>query len=194
MTTNQIAFLRRQQNLTQMRLAEMVGMQKSTLNRIENGKTVKFDKYRDKLAKALKCSPEDLDGDDDSPTFFPITGIVRHKTFIQKIDHKNAAKGPVIEGLPESTEIVQIKTADLFGYHRRDDMLYFDSKPQPSEKKFLDRECIVHLDSVSRGEWLLAWVSKANSRGRYHLHMPHAQMLLDQKIRAVHPILRIRKS
>jgi transcriptional regulator with XRE-family HTH domain len=46
MTTNNIAYLRRRRNITQKRLADMIGIPASTLNRIETGETEGFEKYR----------------------------------------------------------------------------------------------------------------------------------------------------
>ena len=84
MTTNNIAYLRRRRNITQKRLADMIGIPASTLNRIETGETEGFEKYRTLLAKALGCKPEALDAPELELPSTPITGFVKYKTFIKE--------------------------------------------------------------------------------------------------------------
>lgn len=172
----------------------MIGIKSATLNRIESGETKGFEKYRAKLAKALNCSPEELDGDDiDLPTI-PVTMIIRHKTFVQHLPEKEIEQIEQIPGLPETAEALKIKTHELTNYHRRNDALFFDSVPTKKEDQFLDRECIVHIDEVHRGEWLLAWVSKSRTKGHYHLHIHNAPVMTDVKILAAHPIIYIKRA
>lgn len=194
MTKNNIAFLRRGQNLTQKRLAEIIGMPAPTLNRIETGETQGFEKYRAKLAKALRCKPEDLDDVEEELAMIPVTGIIRHKTFIQKIEPSKAERVELIPGLPADSEAIKIMTKELPHYHRRNDLLFISSKPQTNEKQYLERECVVHLADKSRGDWLLAWVSKASTKGFYHLHVYNGPMITDVKIKAVYPVLFVKRT
>lgn len=171
----------------------MTGIPLSTLSRIESGETEKFDKYRDILAKALKCSPEDIDGDTDSLPTVPVVGHIKYKTFVKDADPKKYAEVERLSGLPETAQAVEIITTDLVGYHGIYDLLYFDSIPQENERLFLDKECIVHLDTKKRGERLLAWVTKGSKSKHYHLYIHGAAIMTDVKIHAAFPVLNIKR-
>src|SRR5262249_12504723 len=118
---------------------------------------------------------------------------IRHKTFIQKLPSTKPKKVPAIPGLPDTTEVIEIMTSDLPQYHRRRELLYYDSVAEKNENHFLDEECVVELEEAARGKLLLAWITKANARGRYHLHIPNSPMMTDVKIKSAHPILATRK-
>ncbi len=194
MSTNNIAYLRRRRNFTQKRLADMIGIPASTLNRIESGETEGFEKYRAKLTKALGCKPEELDAPDFQLPSTLVTGFIKYKTFIKDIERNDAEHVEAIAGLPATTEALVIRTSDLINYHGSNDLLYFDSVPQSNERLFLDRECVVQLDTKKRGEKLLAWVTKASGEGKYILHAHMSPMMSDVKILAAHPILHIKRS
>lgn len=189
MSKNNIAFLRRRRNLTQIRLSEMIDLPVSTLNRIESGETAGFEKHRAKLAAALACAPEDLDIDAlDLPTF-PVTGTVKFKTFVKEVDASDQERVEAISGLPSTAQVIKIKGTHLIPYHGANELLYIDGNPEPNEKLFLDRECLVHLDTKKRGERLIAWVTKGTQAGRYILHPPGSALIVDAKILAAHPVL-----
>ncbi len=194
MTKNNIAYLRRRRNFAQKRLADMIGIPPSTLNRIESGETEGFEKYRARLSKALGCKPEELDDPEFQLPSVLVTGTVKYKTFIKDIPKKNAEHVEAIPGLPSTTEALEIKTSDLVNYHGSNDLLYFDSVPQNNERLFLDRECVVQLDTKKRGEKLLAWITKGSSEGKYILHAHMSPMMSDVKILAAHPILHIKRA
>jgi transcriptional regulator with XRE-family HTH domain len=194
MTKNNLAYLRRRRNFTQKRLADMIGIPPSTLNRIESGETEGFEKYRAKLAKALGCKPEQLDEPGFELPSVRVTGYVKYKTFIKDIPKNDAEHVEAIPGMPATTEALEIKTSDLINYHGSNDLLYFDSVPQKNERLFLDRECIVQLDTKKRGEKLLAWLTKGSGEGKYILHVYGAAPMLNIKILAAHPILHVKRS
>ncbi|MBX9725739.1 MAG: helix-turn-helix domain-containing protein [Rickettsiales bacterium] len=194
MTTNNIAYLRRRRNVTQKRLADMIGIPASTLNRIETGETEGFEKYRALLAKALGCKPEALDAPELELPSTPITGFVKYKTFIKEIPEKQRETVDAISGLPDTAEALKIKTSDLVPYHGSNDLLYFDGVPQANERLFIDRECILTLDTKKRGERLLAWVSKGSKEGHYILHPQGGTLMMDVKILAAHPVLHIKRA
>ncbi|MDE3037373.1 MAG: helix-turn-helix transcriptional regulator [Pseudomonadota bacterium] len=194
MSKNNIAYLRRRRNFTQKRLADMIGIPPSTLNRIETGETEGFEKYRALLAKALGCKPENLDDPDFQMPSVLVTGIVKYKTFIKDVAKKDAEHVEAIPGLPSTTEALEIKTSDLINYHGSNDLLYFDSVPQENERLFLDRECVVQLDTKKRGGKLLAWITKGSGEGKYILHAHASPMMVDVRILAAHPILFVKRS
>lgn len=198
MTANNISYLRRRKSWTQKRLAGMIGehgIPVPTLNRIETGYTVGFEKYRHDIAKALGCKPEDLDSPDLEMPSAPVTGIIRHKSFIMNVPVAKQERVELIVGLPETAEAVRIKQQGLKPAHGNNDLLYFDSIPAARETEFLDRECVVVLEGKQRGKKLLAWVSKGSKAGHYMLQ-PHDSkaMMFDEKLEAVHPILHVKRA
>lgn len=172
----------------------MIGIPASTLNRIETGETEGFEKYRALLAKALACAPETLDAPELTLPSTPITGFIKYKTFIKEIPAKQQESVDAIPGLPETAEALKIKTSDLVPYHGSSDLLYFDGVPQANERLFIDRECILTLDTKKRGERLLAWLSKGSKEGHYILHPQGGTLMMDVKILAAHPILHIKRA
>ena len=172
----------------------MIGIPPSTLNRIETGETESFEKYRALLARALGCKPEMLDAPELELSGTPITGFIKYKTFIKEIPAKQRESVDAIPGLPETTEALKIKTSDLVPYHGSSDLLYFDGVPQANERLFLNRECVLTLDTRKRGERLLAWVSIGGKEGHYILNPQGGTLIMDAKILAAHPILHIRRA
>lgn len=198
MTANNIAYLRRRKSWTQKRLAGMIGehgIPVPTLNRIETGYTAGFEKYRHDIAKALGCKPEDLDAPDLEMPTAPVTGIIRHKSFVMDVPDAKQEQVELITGLPETTQALRIKYNGLKPYHGNNDLLYFDSIPAARERDFVEKECVVVVEGKKRGEKLLAWVSKGSAVGRYMLH-PHGSnsMMFDVKIEAAHPILHVKRA
>lgn len=171
------------------------GIPASTLNHIENGYTVGFEKYRNDIAKALGCKPEDLDAPDLEIPTAPVTGIIRHKSFVMDVPADKQEQVELIPGLPETAEAVRVKQQGLKPYHGNNDLLYFDSVPTARERDFVEKECVVVVEGKKRGEKLLAWVSKGSAVGRYMLH-PHGSnsMMFDIKIEAAHPILHVKRA
>jgi transcriptional regulator with XRE-family HTH domain len=195
--SNNITYLRRRKGWTQKRLAGMIGehgIPVPTLNRIETGYTQGFEKYRQAIAKALGCAPEDLDSPDlDMPTV-PVTGIIRHKSFIQDVpaDKQERVEPPM--GLPDSTEALRIKQQGLKPYHGNNDVLFYDGIPTTQERYFVERECVVKLAGKTRGEKLLAWVSKGSKPGHFILQPHGAPLMIDVAITAAHPILHVKRA
>lgn len=189
--SNNIAFFRRRRNLTIPRLSEMTDIPVATLHRIEAGGNLKIEKYRKKLAAALNCAPEDLDSIDLDMPVIPIIGLVKHKSFVKLLPKDQWPDTDLVEGLPESAQAVRIAGTQLVPYHGRNDILYFDGKPEKKDKLFLEKQCFVRL---AKGNHLIAWVSKGSKDGHYILS-PYGttQVMLDQKIAAAHPILHVKR-
>lgn len=186
--TNNIAFFRRRRNLTIARLSEITGIPVSTLQRIESGGTLKIEKYRKVLAKALNCKAEDLDSVDLDLPVIAVIGESKHKSYVKMLPKDKWKEIDFVEGLPSSAQAVRIAGSQLVPYHGRNDILYFDGKQEKKEKLFIDKKCLVHL---AGGSWLICWVvSKGTKDGLYTLS-PYGttQVLADQKIIAAHPIL-----
>ena len=185
--TNNIAFFRRRRNLTINRLVEITGIPLSTLQRIESGGTLKIEKYRKILAKALNCKEEDLDSVDLDLPVVPIIGEVKHKSYVKIFPKDKWQEIDFVEGLPATAQAVRIAGTQLVPYHGRNDILYFDGRPEKKEKLFLDKKCLVQL---AKGNHLICWVSKGAKAGDYTLS-PYGttQVLLNQKITVAHPIL-----
>lgn len=193
MDANNIAPLRRLRNLSQRRLAEMIDVPYSTLCRIESGEIASFEKYRLKLAAALGCKPEDLDADELSMPTVPIIGIVKWKHFVKDLPQKEWEPVEMIRGLPPTAKAVKIKGSHLITSHSNGDILYFDSVPQENARLFLERECVVELDTKKRGDKLICWISPGSKKGHYMLHPPGAPVVLDAKVKAVFPVLHVKR-
>ena len=189
--TNNIAFLRRRRNLTIPRLSEMTEIPVATLHRIEAGGNLKIEKYRKILAKALNCEPEDLDSIDLDMPVIPIIVLVKHKSYVKLLPEDERPETDFVEGLPPNAQAVRIAGTQLVPYHGRNDILYFDGKPEKKEKLFLEKQCFVEL---AKGNHLIVWVSKGSKDGHYILS-PYGttQVMLDQKIAKAHPILHVKR-
>ncbi len=180
-------------SLSQRRLAEMIDIPYSTLCRIESGEIATFEKYRIKLAAALGCSPDDLDADGvDFPTV-PIVGIVKWKHFVKDLPQKEWEPVELISGLPPTSKALKIKGNHLIPSHGNGDILYFDSEPQSNARLFLERECVVELDTKKRGDKLICWPTQGSKKGHYLLHSPGSAVALDAKVKAVYPILHVKR-
>lgn len=197
MASINIAYLRRRKGWTQKRLAEVIGehgIPAPTLNRIETGYTAGFEKYRDDIAKALGCKPEDLDSLDLEAPTVPVVGIIRHKSFIMDVPLEKQERVELISGLPETAEAIRIKYAGLVPYHGNKDLLYYDSVTSRHERLAAPRECVVKLDGKKRGEKLLAWVSKGSRPGLFILHPHNSPLMIDVAIEEAYPILNVKRA
>ena len=195
--TNNIAYLRRRKGWTQKRLAGMIGehgIPLPTLNRIETGYTAGFEKYRQAIAAALGCKPEDLDSPDLEMPTAPVTGIIRHKAFIMDLPPAKQERVPRSSALPDTTEALQIKHHGVKPYHGNNDLLYYDGIPCVIEQDFIERECVVKLKGKTRGDKLLAWVSKGSKPGHFILHPHGSPLMIDIRIEAAHPILEVKRA
>ncbi len=165
----------------------MTGIPVATLHRIESGGNLKIEKYRKIIAKALNCKPEDLDSVDlDMPTV-PVIGESKFKSYVKLLPEDKRWGIDFVEGLPSSAQAVRIVGTQLVPYHGKNDILYFDGKPEKKEKLFLDKKCFVQL---AKGNYLIAWVARSSQEGHYNLS-PYGttQVMVDQKVAKVHPIL-----
>ena len=197
MTANNIAYLRRRKGWTQKRLAEVIGehgIPAPTLNHIENGYTAGFEKYRHAIAQALGCAPEDLDSPDMEAPSVPVIGIIRHKSFIMDVPPEKQERVESPLGLPESTQALRIKQQGLKPYHGNNDLLFYDGVPTTQERYFIERECVVKLAGKTRGDKLLAWVSKGSKPGCFILHPHGSALMIDVAINAAHPILHVKRA
>lgn len=186
--TNNIAFFRRRRNLTITRLSEITEIPVATLQRIEAGGNLKIEKYRKKLSGALNCKPEDLDSIDLDLPVTPIIGEVKHKSYVKMFPKDKWQEVDFVEGLPPTAQAVRIAGTQLVPYYGRNDILYFDGKPEKKETLFLDKRCLVQL---AKGNWLICWVVSKGTKEKHYTLSPYGstQVLLEQKVAAAHPIL-----
>ena len=193
MPENNIANLRIYRGISQTRLADMSGVPFYTLSRIESGE-LPFEKYRAVIAKALGFPPQALDSDDLELSTVPIVSIVKWKYFVKDFPGKSKEKAEMIPGLPPTAKALKIKGKHLVPYHGNNEILYFDGKPESNERLFVERECIVEREIKKRGEKLLCWVTAGSRPGHYMLHPYGVPPIIDAKIKAVYPILYVKRS
>ena len=161
----------------------------STISRIESGEIASFEKHRLKLAAALGCSPDDLDADDYDVATVPVVGIVKWKCFVKDLPEKDREAVPLIAGLPPTSKAIRIRGTHLVPYFGNGELLYYDGIPQTNDRLFLDRRCLVEQDTKRRGEKLICWVTPGSKPGHYILHPYGGAVIMDAKLKAVHPIL-----
>lgn len=189
MPANNIASIRRLRNLSQRRLAEMINIPFSTLCRLESGEIASFEKYRFKLAVALKCKPEDLDADEVEFPTLQVIAVVQWKHFVKelpKAEWETVSRPPSI---PPHAKGIRVKGKHLVPTHSSGDILYFDQKPEKNERIFLNRECVVDLDIKRSGERLICWVTPGSEPGKYMLLPPNSPPIVNAKIKAAYPII-----
>lgn len=187
-----MAFLRRRANLTGRRLSLMIGELPSTISRLESGE-IDLEPYKAKVAKAIGCKPEELFAPKLKVKSVPVTCYVKNKNYVTPMPKAQIKQVAVIDGLPKTTEVCIIKNPDLKYIHGRNELLYFDSVPTTKESVFLGRECIVKIDRKTRGDTLLAWVSRGTKKGTYMLHAHREPILEDVTIISAHIILASKK-
>jgi transcriptional regulator with XRE-family HTH domain len=191
MKTNNVKFIRLRRNITIDKMVEITGIPKTTLHRIENdGSDKVLDKYRKVLAAALKCHPSELDSQEVSEGV-SIVGEIKFKCYVKMLPKEKWKEAEFVEGLPDSAQAVRVVGTHLVPYHGRNDILYFDGKPEKNPNLFTDKQCLVQID---KGNLLIAWVSQGSKLGHYLLHhYGSPQVMIDQKILKAHPILHIKR-
>jgi DNA-binding Xre family transcriptional regulator len=192
MTTNNLKFLRIRRRLTIDRLVEITEIPKTTLQRLENtGSKKVLDKYRNDLAQALNCAPEDLDAADIGEGV-PIVGEVKFKCFVKALPESKWKEAEPIEGLPQSARAIRIATPNLAPSLFRNDILYYDPESDQKPGTIIDKQCFVE---IPKGNQLIVWLTQGSKPGHYMLHQygaPH--IMVDQKIVRAHPILYVKRT
>ena len=82
---NRLKAWREHRELTQEKLADLVGTSHSQIQRLESGKRPLTDRWALRLAPALRCNPEDLYGSDVSPLQAPVR-IIPQISWVQASD------------------------------------------------------------------------------------------------------------
>jgi len=190
MRNNNIAFLRNRKNITQRKLAEMIGAPYSTICRLESGER-QLKKWRDLIATALGCAPEDLDSDELDIETVPIIGMVMNKSVIKKLpEGSNDAVEPIAD-YSESMKALRVKGSNLLPAYTNNDVLFFNDGTKYSEQLFLGRICYVELTD---GKPLLARVSSGSKKGRYILEPFNSTPIIDKEVAKIRPIISTRYS
>ena len=191
MKTNNVRFIRLRRNITMHRLMEITDIPKTTLHRIENGGSDKvLEKYRNILAVALSCAPEELDSPDVDEGV-PVVGEVKFKCYVKMLPKENWKEVNFVKGLPETAQAIRIIGNHLAPAHGKNDILYFDSKPETNPSLFLEKQCLVQ---IPKGNRMIAWVTAGSKPEHYFLHQyGSTQVLTDQKITQIHPILHVQR-
>ena len=174
------------------RLAELIDELPSTVTRIEAGE-IDYEPYRAKLAKALKCKPTDIDDPNLQQRNVPLTMLVKNKNYVTKLSKDDIERVRAIEGLPKTAEALVIKNPD-HPVHSKNSLLFFDGSATNKPGRFLDRECIVRIEKKTRGDTLLAWVSRGTKPNTYLLHAHGEPIMADVTIISAHPILGLKKA
>lgn len=171
----------------------MIDIPYSTLCRIESGEITSFEKYRSKLAAVLNCKPEDLDADEVEFATVPVVAIVKWKHYVKELSKSEWEPIQKPPRIPEKAKAIRVKGTHLTPSHHNGDVLYFDPNPETNERLFLNRECMVELDTKKRGERMICWVTPGTKEGRYLLHPPGSPPVLNAKLKAVYPIVDVFK-
>lgn len=174
------------------RAAEMLGKGASTWTRFEKGE-LDWEPYRKEIAKILKVKPKDLDDPSIGKKAVPVTCWIKNQSYIYRNPKlKLTETVKPIDGLPRTTEACVVKNPDHPNYEPGT-ILYFDSNPTTSPSKFLERECIVKIEKSTRGDTMLAWVSRGTQPGSYMLHFHKKKIMENVKVISAHPILKSMK-
>lgn len=189
---NNIAFIRRGVPMSGKKLGEMIGELPSTVSRLESGE-IDFEPYRAALAKALKCKPKDLDDSNLQKRSVPVTMWIKNKSYVYKTKPGEIERVCAIEGLPKTAEALVVKNPD-HPVHTKNSLLFFDGAGTNKPARFLDRECVVKIQKATRGDTLLAWVSRGTKPNTFLLHAHGEPMVVDVTIISAHPILGIKKA
>lgn len=174
------------------KLGEIIGEFPSTVSRLESGE-IDFEPYRATLAKALKCKPADLDDPNLQQRSVPVTMWVKNKSYVYKTKKDEIERVRAIDGLPKTAEALVVKNPD-HPVHPKNSLLFFDGAGTNKPSRFLDRECIVKIEKSTRGDTLLAWVSRGTKPNTYLLHAHGEKMVVDVTIISAHPILGMKKA
>jgi len=170
------------------RLVETSGIPLTTLHRIENGQPV--EKYRARLAAALRCDPKELDTHEFDAPSVPITAEIKFKSYIKMLPESDWMPTEYFEGLPKSSRAIRVASGHLKPHFPIDTVFYYDPAKPASEKLFLERQCMVEIPVKKKApNLLLCWVSRGAKPGVYMLTPYAGESLFDQKIVKAYPIL-----
>lgn len=170
------------------RLEETSGIPLTTLHRIENGQPV--DKYRARLAAALRCDPEELDAPAFDAPSVPIVAEIKFKSYVKMLPEKEWMPTEYFEGLPESSRAIRVAGGHLKPHYPIDTVFYYDPTKPATEKLFLERQCLVEIAVTKKApNLMLCWVSRGAKSGEYMLTPHLGEPIFDAKIVKAYPIL-----
>ena len=188
MKKNNVRTIRQRKGMSLERLSDTSGIALTTLHRIENGQSV--EKYRTKLATALRCDPKELDAPAFEAPSIPIVAEIRFKSYIKMLPEKDWKSTEYFEGLPAGARAIRVAAGHLRPHFPIDTVLYYDPAKPVSEKFFLERQCMVEIPVKKKTpNILLCWVSRGSDKGVYMLTPYGGEPLFDEPILKAYPIL-----
>lgn len=189
---NNIHYLRTSRIFTPKHCALAMKMSLGNWSRLEAG-LIPYEPHRRDLARVLLCKEKDIDDPNLQKRTVKITMWVKNKSYVYREPKLKNDKVLLPPGLPKSVEVCIVKNPDHPSYPKNS-LLFFDTNRNTASSKFLDRECIVRIEKKTRGDMLLAWVSRGTKPGTYILHAKGQPMEVDVNVLYAHPILASIKS
>lgn len=188
MKKNNVRAIRQRKRMSLERLVEASGIPLTTLHRIENGQPV--DKYRSKLAAALRCDPDELDTPEFDAPSVPIAAEIKFKSYIKLLPEKEWLPTEYFEGLPKKSRAIRVAGGHLKPHFPIDTVFYYDPTKPATEKLFLERQCMVEIPEKKKmPNLMLCWVSRGSKPGVYMLTPYAGEPIFDTQIVKAFPIL-----
>ena len=187
---DRIAERREALGLTKTQVAKLVGTSKQHYGRLESGETGLDLHWLRKIAKALQCSPIDLEPDlAQVVSTAPLIGYVGAGEKVFNFDDGSLEE---VEAPPGSLElhVVRVKGDSMWPAYREGDHLFFAPADNVDEQACLYRDCVVQ---VADGPAYVKRLIPGPNRGTFTLASYRASEMTDVRVRWASPILWVKR-
>lgn len=163
---NKIKELREALKITQYELADRIGTSAPQINRLEKGERRLTKEWADRLAPALKTTPQSLLFE-ETPTV-PLIGYVGAGSILHLDDPDQGVFDEVEapEDATEKTVAVKIE-GDCLGSFLNGWTVFYDNEPKAPTQDMINKLCIVWLDD---GQVLIKEIRKGGVPGLFSLY------------------------
>jgi transcriptional regulator with XRE-family HTH domain len=187
---HRIAERREALGLTKTQAAKLIGTSKQHYGRLESGETGLDLHWLKKIAKALQCSPIDLQPDlAQGGGTAPLTGYVGAGEKVFNFDDGYLEDVEAPPGA-EEMHVVRVKGDSMWPAYREGDYLFFTPTDSFNEQACLYRDCVVQ---VVDGPTYVKRILPGPTRGEYTLASYRASEITDVRIRWASPILWVKR-
>lgn len=167
---NNLRRLREERGLTLRDVAEMTGHSFSQIQKLEKGDRRLSFMWKQRLAHAFECHPDDLDTS-EVKIDVPLIGIVGAGAKVRPAEKRGKAQGFNEPNVPsgfgsKKTSALEVKGDALSPMIRDGFRLYFDDRAYGVPEEFLGKICVIELVG---GATYVKIIRKGTRPGRYHL-------------------------
>lgn len=192
---NRIKEIRLRQGLTQEKIAEVLGKNKSQISKLENGGMELTSSWLEALAGVLHCRPQDLIADDDAPGV-PVVGYVGAGARVECVD--SCMKGAGLEEVEapfgsngRKILAVRVRGDSMLPMLEDGWLIFYQRDGDGVPPKAIGRLCVVKLPDETI---LVKKLRQGSKAGFYHLISHNSDAMFDQELLWASPVIDIRPS